>query len=46
MIEQLDAKMLVHQEKIKLVRVNNSARTIGVYLNLALFGKRQFEIMR
>ena len=35
-IEQLEAKIIVHGEQIQLIPVMSSTRTLGMYLNPAL----------
>ena len=45
-IKQIEAELVVHRENIAAIEVTESIRTLGVYLNLALSQKGQFEVMR
>ena len=45
-IERIDTEIVVHGQEIKQLAVDESTRTLGVYLNPTLCWKGQFEIMR
>ena len=45
-IVQINTKLEVHQTNIVIINDHESIRILGVYLNLALNWKGQFEVMK